>query len=115
MKKCWGATDTVNAPWHLIAADDGRNAQLEVFRSICETIERVLEAPAIEMSAVRPAASYDVLSKVQPYQEMSKEEYKDKLENIKRSLLSCRLICLEHKFLQFSALKAGMQQVRVVQ
>ncbi|EJW98869.1 polyphosphate:AMP phosphotransferase, partial [gut metagenome] len=85
-EKMLGETDTVNAPWHLIAADDGRNAQLEVFRSIVETVERVLEAPEVEVPAIRPAASYDVLSKVQPEQEMSKEEYKDKLEKYQKKL-----------------------------
>lgn len=85
-EKMLGATDTVNAPWHLIAADDSKNAQLEVFRSIVETVERVLEAPQVEVPAVRPVASYDVLSKIQPDQEMSKEEYKDKLDKYQKKL-----------------------------
>lgn len=35
------ATDTVNAPWHLIADDDPRSARLEVFTKIADAIEKL--------------------------------------------------------------------------
>lgn len=86
-EKMLEATDKANAPWHLIAADDRRSAELEIITSIVETIENAVNTPAAAPAApVRPAASYDVLSKVNASQEMSKEEYKDKLDKYQKRL-----------------------------
>lgn len=85
-EKMLGETDTVNAPWHLIAADDNRNAQLEVIKSIVETLERALVTPSYDAPTVRAATSYDVLSRVESNQEMSKDEYKDRLDKYQKKL-----------------------------
>ena len=86
-EKMLEATDKVNAPWHLIAADDRRSAEVEIITSIVETVENAVNTPAVTPAApVRPAASYDVLSKVNACQEMSKEEYKDKLDKYQKRL-----------------------------
>ena len=80
------ATDKANAPWHLIAADDRRSAELEIITSIVETIENAVNTPAIVPAVARPAASYDVLSKINASQEMGKDEYKDKLDKYQKRL-----------------------------
>ena len=86
-EKMLEATDKVNAPWHLIAADDRRSAELEIITSIVETIESAVNAPAaVSAASVRPAAGYDVLGKINAYQEMGKEEYKDKLDKYQKRL-----------------------------
>lgn len=86
-EKMLEATDKVNAPWHLIAADDTRSAQLDFFTSIVESVENALRAPKVEPPALpRPASGYNVLSKITCYQEMSKDEYKEKLDKYQKRL-----------------------------
>ncbi len=38
-EKMLEATDKSNAPWHLIAADDRRSAEIEIITSIVDSIE----------------------------------------------------------------------------
>lgn len=86
-EKMLEATDTGYAPWHIIAADDNRSAQLEVFSSIADSIEKKLKAQKPEIPAIpRPVAAYDVLSKIDPNKEMTKSEYKKKLEKYQKKL-----------------------------
>lgn len=86
-EKMLEATDTANAPWHLIAADDRRSAELEIITSIVETVENAVNMPvAAPAASVRPVAGYDVLSKVNASKEMSKDEYKDKLDKYQKRL-----------------------------
>lgn len=85
-EKMLEATDKANAPWHLIAADDRRSAELEIITSIVETIENAVNTPAVVPAVARPAASYDVLSKINASQEMGKDEYKDKLDKYQKRL-----------------------------
>lgn len=81
------ATDKVNAPWHLIAAEDGRSARIDVFTTLVETIENAVHAPQAEAAPpVRPASNYDVLSKIDANKELSKEEYKEKLDKYQKKL-----------------------------
>jgi polyphosphate kinase 2 (PPK2 family) len=37
-------TDTPNAPWHLIPADNKRYARLQILRTACRQIEAILGA-----------------------------------------------------------------------
>lgn len=85
------ATDTVNAPWHLIGANDSRRAQVEIFTTIVEAIEHALENEAKVQEQVRPAAAYDVLSKVDLDKTISKEEYKEKLDKYQDRLTALQI------------------------
>jgi len=40
-ERCLGATSTANAPWHIVPADDKRNARLIVSQVIVETLEKL--------------------------------------------------------------------------
>ena len=85
------ATDTVNAPWHLIGANDGRRAQVEIFTTIVEAIEHALENEVKVQEQVRPATAYDVLSKVDLDKTISKEEYKEKLDKYQERLTALQI------------------------
>jgi polyphosphate kinase 2 (PPK2 family) len=41
-------TDTVAAPWHVVAAEDKRWARVDVVRTVCRSIETALEARGID-------------------------------------------------------------------
>lgn len=91
-EKMLEATDTVNAPWHLIAANDTRRAQIEIFTAIVETIECALESNNQEQPAiVRPARVYDVLSKIDVKKSISKDEYKDLLDKYQERLTALQI------------------------
>lgn len=80
-------TDSAYAPWHIIAADDKRSARLDIFTTICETVEQALAEQKVDMPALPTnPLTYDVLSTVNPFQEMSKEEYKEKLDKYQKRL-----------------------------
>ncbi len=85
------ATDTVNAPWYLIGANDSRRAQVEIFTTIVEAIEHALENEAKVQEQERPAAAYDVLSKVDLDKTISKEEYKGKLDKYQERLTALQI------------------------
>lgn len=87
-EKMLEATDRVNAPWHIIAADDIKNAQIEVITSIVESIENIIakKDEVLQNKIVRPTTKYDILSKVVVNQELSKEVYKEKLEQYQKKL-----------------------------
>ncbi len=78
-EKMLEATDTVNAPWHLIAADDLYNAQVEVFSSIVDVIDKALQEKPLAEVPVRSVTAYDVLSRVDLTKSISKADYKEKL------------------------------------
>ena len=85
------ATDTVNAPWNLIGANDSRRAQVEIFTTIVEAIEHALENEVKVQEQVRPATAYDVLSKVDLDKTISKEEYKEKLDKYQDRLTALQI------------------------
>ena len=86
-EKMLEATDKVNAPWHLIAADDRRSAEIEIINSIVETVEKAVNTPVVAPAAiVRPNNMYDVLSKINATQELTKEEYKKELDKYQKRL-----------------------------
>ena len=86
-EKMLEATDKVNAPWHLIAADDRRSAEIEIITSIVETVEKAINTPVTAPAAViRPNTKYDVLGKINATQELSKEEYKKELDKYQKRL-----------------------------
>lgn len=86
-EKMLEATDKVNAPWHLIAADDSRSARIDVFTTLVEAVENAVNAPKAEPAEIiRPATNYDVLSKINASKEMTKEEYKEKLDKYQKRL-----------------------------
>ncbi len=90
-EKMLEASDTVNAPWHLVAADDGRSARIEVFTKIVEAIEAAVAAKAEVSAPPRAAATYDVLSRVDPNKELTKEEYKEKLDKYQKRLAQLQI------------------------
>lgn len=91
-EKMLEATDKVNAPWHLIAANDGRSARLDVFNTLVEAVENAVNAPKQEPAGiVRSATNYDVLSKINPNKELSKEEYKEKLDKYQKKLAQLQI------------------------
>ena len=86
-EKMLEATDKVNAPWHLIAADDRRSAEIEIITSIVETVEKAINTPVSAPAAViRPNTKYDVLGKTNATQELSKEDYKKELDKYQKRL-----------------------------
>lgn len=86
-EKMLEATDKVNAPWHLIAADDRRSAEIEIITSIVETVERAIKTPVTApMTVIRPNTKYDVLGKINAYQELTKEDYKKELDKYQKRL-----------------------------
>lgn len=86
-EKMLEATDKVNAPWHLIAADDRRSAEIEIITSIVETVEKAIKTPVTAPTAViRPNTKYDVLGKINAYQELTKENYKKELDKYQKRL-----------------------------
>ncbi len=92
-EKMLEATDTTNAPWRLIAADESRKAQVEIFTKIVESVELALASETKKASVIlRPATSYDVLSKVDLNKKIAKEEYKEKLDKYQERL---RLLQIE--------------------
>ena len=86
-EKMLEATDKVNAPWHLIAADDRRSAEIEIITSIVETVEKAIKTPVTAPTEViRPNTKYDVLGKINAYQELTKEDYKKELDKYQKRL-----------------------------
>lgn len=90
-EKMLEASDTANAPWHLVAADDGRSARIEVFTKIAEAIEAAVADKRDPSAPQRTAAAYDVLSKVDPDRELSREEYKEKLDKYQKRLAQLQI------------------------
>lgn len=86
-EKMLEATDKVNAPWHLIAADDRRSAEIEIITSIVETVEKAIKTPVGAPAAViRPNTKYDVLGKINASQELTKDDYKKELDKYQKRL-----------------------------
>lgn len=89
-EKMLAETDTVNAPWHLIAADDSRRAQIEIFTAIAEGIEGALQVKSAE-ALPRVEMQYDVLSTVDLNKEITKEEYKELLDEYQERLTALQI------------------------
>ena len=85
-EKLLEATDTVQAPWNLIAADDSKTAQVNVISTIVNTLERELAIVPQARESQRPAELYDVLSRVDLSKAVAKEEYKVKLDQYQERL-----------------------------
>ena len=101
-EKMLEATDKVNAPWHLIAADDRRSAEIEIITSIVETVEKAIKTPVTAPTTViRPNNKYDVLGKINATQELTKEDYKKELDKYQKRL----------KLLQIEMFKAQIPTV----
>jgi polyphosphate kinase 2 (PPK2 family) len=47
-------TDTPDAPWHVVAGDDKRWARVDVVRTVCQVIEKALEARGIDADPPLP-------------------------------------------------------------
>ena len=81
------ATDTNNAPWHIVPATSTKSATIEIMESIIENVTAKLDAGKVEApKEARTTAKYDVLSKINPAQEMSREEYKEKFDKYQKKL-----------------------------
>ena len=101
-EKMLEATDKVNAPWHLISADDRRSAEIEIITSIVETVEKAINTPVTAAAAVvRPNNKNDVLGKINATQELTKEDYKKELDKYQKRL----------KLLQIEMFKAQIPTV----
>lgn len=90
-KKCYskmmGATDTENAPWHLISGDDLEVAKYQVFTTVVEEINKAVKLFTADKAVKKPstnqsekAKTYDVLGKVDLSKTVDKNTYKSKLE-----------------------------------
>ena len=80
-------TNTPNAPWMAVSAEDSDVAKIEVFTDIVQRIERALEVgPRVTPEEERPSVKYDELSKYNPNKEMSKDEYQKELEKYQTKL-----------------------------
>ncbi len=94
-------TDNPNAPWHIIAADDKRSANIEVFTTLINVMEAALKEEKAPAPVERPSIKYDVLSKVNANKELSKEDYKVQLDKYQKRL----------KLLQIEMFKAQIPTV----
>lgn len=91
-EKMLAATDTVNAPWHLISANDSRQAQIDIFTAIVEGIEAALKTKNVEEALpVYPNNTYDVLSMLALDKDITKEEYKEKLDKYQERLTTLQI------------------------
>lgn len=97
------ATDTANAPWHIIGADEMRRAQVNVFQIIIDTIEHALNTADDNsvQEVPRPTAKYNVLEQVDLNKSIDKKEYKYKLDKYQERL----------RILQIEMFKAGIPAV----
>lgn len=97
------ATDTFNAPWHIISADESRSAQIKIFQIIIESVEHALEAADQEcqVNITRPMMNYNVLERVNLDKTIDKNEYKEKLDKYQEQL----------RMLQIEMFQAGIPSV----
>lgn len=101
-EKMLEATDTANAPWHIVAADDTRSAQINIFQAIVNCVGHALTAPCQEGKVIpRTAKYYNVLGSVDLNKTVSKNEYKEKLDKYQERL----------RLLQIEMFKAGIPAV----
>ena len=96
-KKCYSAmmeaTNTENAPWHLISGDDLEVAKYQVFTTVVEEINKAVKAFTADKAAKKPSTNqsenektYDVLSKVDLSKTVDKDTYKEKLEKYQEKI-----------------------------
>ncbi|MEG0797441.1 MAG: polyphosphate:AMP phosphotransferase [Acidaminococcaceae bacterium] len=83
------ATDTTNAPWHVLAAEDLRYAQIEIFKILIASLENALANQKIQQAepelVVKPVIP-NILQQYQPEQEVDKKEYGNKLKEYQKKL-----------------------------
>ena len=87
------ATDTENAPWNLISGEDVDVAEYEIFNAVVDGINKAVKAYTTYKQAQRLSTNvsdskrkYDILSKVDLSKDVSKDEYKVKLEEYQKRL-----------------------------
>lgn len=68
-----------------------RAARLEVFTKIADAIEKAVQMPVEPAADKRTAATYDVLSTINASKELTKEEYKEKLEKYQKKLTQLQI------------------------
>ena len=85
------ATDTENAPWNLISGDDVDVAEYEIFNAVVDGINKAVKAFTTYKEAQRLSTNvsdskrkYDILSKVDLSKDVSKDEYKEKLNEYQK-------------------------------
>ncbi len=94
-QKMLTATDTANAPWHIVSAEDHQNARLEIYTSIVESIEKGIADKVVEVTEA--PIDYKVLDNIDLQQTVSKDEYKEKLEKYQKKLTSLQLEMFSRK------------------
>ncbi len=85
-EKLLEATDTAQAPWNLVTADDTRSAQVSVIGTIVDILERELTVQPKAGEIQRSTELYDVLSRVDLQKTIAKEKYKAKLDEYQNRL-----------------------------
>ena len=78
--------------------DDPRSARLEVFTKIADAIEKAVQMPVEPAADKRTAATYDVLSTIDANKELTKEEYKEKLDKYQKKLTQLQIECSRRRF-----------------
>jgi len=102
------ATNTKEAPWRVIDGEDLQNAQLDLYTTVVKELRKALVAFKLDQGTKKPATGQSLvpiadkpLSKVNLSLTISKEDYKNKLEEYQAKL----------KVLQARALEAGLSTI----
>jgi polyphosphate:AMP phosphotransferase len=102
------ATDTTNAPWHVVSGEDLQAAQAEIYNTIVAELRKALYAFKEDKALKKPSTGksaggekYNILSKVKLNKTIKKKAYKDKLEKYQDKL----------RKLQVEAANAGLSTV----
>lgn len=85
------ATNTPGAPWYLIPAEDLEVAKLKIMSVITEQLQSFAVAEPAIPTVIRANNKYDVLSIVNPNKELSKDDYKVKLEKYQKRLAQLQI------------------------
>lgn len=89
-------TNTPNAPWLVVSAEDPEVAKVDIFSDMVNRIEKALEiGPIITPEEIRPNYNYDELSKYDPNKEMDKQTYEKELikYQTKLKMLQVKMLC----------------------
>ena len=102
------ATNTKEAPWHIVDGDDLQNAQLELYTTVVKELRKALVAFKLDQAAKKPSTGMSAqpvadkpLSKVDLSKTITKEEYKTQLDAYQEKL----------RVLQVKALEAGLSTI----
>jgi polyphosphate:AMP phosphotransferase len=94
-------SNTEYARWYPIPATDVRYAQALVTRTLCEQIEQALavrrQAPPASTLAPVPAASPDVLARIDLQATLAEKEYEKRLAVVEAQLTELQYQCVEQK------------------